>query len=36
MVRDTNFPAELRAIAHQTMLDAGFVPDIPADVVREV
>lgn len=29
-------PFNLRAAAHQAMLDDGFVPDVPADVVAEV
>ena len=32
----TNAPIDLKARAHQAMLDAGFQPDFPADVLREV
>ena len=32
----TNTPIDLRARAHQAMLDAGFQPDFPPEVTREV
>ena len=32
----TNAPIDLRARAHQAMLEAGFRPDFPADVLHEV
>src|SRR5215469_10391800 len=32
----TNAPCDLKSRAHQAMLDAGFKPDFPADVSREV
>ena len=32
----TNAPIDLRARAHQAMLDAGFRPDFPADVLGEM
>jgi VacB/RNase II family 3'-5' exoribonuclease len=32
----TNAPFDLRARAHQAMLDAGFHPDFPTDVAREI
>ena len=31
----TNAPIDLKARAHQAMLEAGFLPDFPADVLRE-
>src|SRR5579862_7708796 len=31
----TNAPFDLKARAHQALLDAGFHPDFSADVVRE-
>ena len=34
--RMTNTPINLRARAHQAMLEAGFRPDFPADVLYEV
>src|ERR1700694_3471377 len=32
----TNAPFDLKARAHQAMLEAGFHPDFPADMTREV
>ena len=32
----TNAPIDLKARAHQAMLEAGFRPDFPAEVLREV
>lgn len=32
----TNAPIDLKARAHQAMLDAGFRPDFPAEVLQEV
>jgi exoribonuclease-2 len=32
----TNTPIDLKARAHQAMLEAGFRPDFPADVLHEV
>jgi exoribonuclease-2 len=36
MKNNSDTPIDLRAIAHQTMLDEGFLPDIPDQVTREV
>ena len=36
MTSDHSAPTDLRAVAYQALLDAGFVPDIPPDVEREV
>jgi VacB/RNase II family 3'-5' exoribonuclease len=36
MTHDLTMPIDLRAVAYQTMLDAGFAPDIPPEVEREV
>ena len=32
----TNAPIDLKARAHQAMLEAGFRPDFPAEVLHEV
>ena len=34
--RMTNAPIDLRARAHQAMLDAGFHPDFPPEIFREI
>src|SRR5438093_603258 len=34
--RMNNAPFDLRARAHEAMLDAGFHPDFPTDVAREI
>src|SRR5688572_16685471 len=36
MKNNSDTPIDLRAIAHQTMLDEGFLPDISDQVTREV
>src|SRR3954453_22138740 len=35
MTHDSSPPTDLRALAHQAMLDAGFAPDIPPAAAAE-
>ena len=36
MTASSHFPLDLRARAHQAMLDNGFTPDMPPDVIAQV